>query len=103
MKKPRKHRVFPDATMNIRLDDKLDRLCEDHDPRLRLYVYHASNGRRVGKAFYIGPPFPARRLLAYLRDDIGGGEFHIMIRRGRTMEISVLWRVATPLRFRKPA
>ena len=101
MKKPKKRRVFPDATMNIRLDDKLDRLCDDRDPRLRLYVYHAANGRRFGNAFYIGPPFPARCLLDYLRDEIGGGDFHIMIRRGRTMEISVLWRVAVPLRFQR--
>lgn len=103
MKKPRKRRVFPDATTNLRLDNKLDDLCNDRDPRLRLYVYHAANGRRVGKAFYIGPPFPARRLLDYLRDKIGGGDFHIMIRRGRAMEISVLWRVVTPLRFQHRA
>ena len=101
MKKPKKRRVFPDATMNFRLDDKLDRLRDDDDPRLRLYIYHAANGKRVGKAFYIGPPFPARQLLDYLRDDIGGGEFHIMIRRGRTMEISVIWRVGVPLRFQR--
>ena len=99
-KKSRKRRVFPELTLNIHREEKLNALLDDTDPRLRVYIYHAANGKRVGKAFYIGSPVSFRQLLDYLRDDIGGGDFHIMIRRSKKMEISVLMSVGVPLRFR---
>jgi len=101
MKKVRKRRVFPDVFSNERLDQRFDALLDDTDPRLRVYVYRAAHERRVGKAIYIGVPMPHRQFLEYLRDEIGGGDFHVMIRRGRIMEFSGIICIAVPLRFQK--
>jgi hypothetical protein len=98
MKKPRKRLVFPFVFSNDRLEAKFDTLLKDTDPRLRHYVYRAAHGRRIGKAIYIGLPIPGRQLLDYLRDEKGGGDFHVMIRRARTMEFSGILRIGVPLR-----
>ena len=97
MKKPKKRRVFQDVYSHDYREEQMNALLDEIDPRLRLYVYRAASGKRVGKAIYIGPPFPHRQLLDHLRDDIGGGQFHVMIRRGRTMEFSGILRIGMRL------
>jgi hypothetical protein len=75
-------------------DAKLFALETDPDPRLREYAYRWDriNKRRITPAVYKGPMHPG--IFGHLRDELGGGEFYIMVRRGETMEHSQLVSVA---------
>jgi hypothetical protein len=46
-------------------------------------------------ALFIGTP--DRDLLEWLRDEHGGGDFHIIIRRGKCMELSGIACVGMPV------
>ena len=90
----RKLRPVPCITSNQRLDERLFALLEDPDPRLRLTVYRLRGGERLKPALYTGEPFPG--LFDYLRDSHHGGDFALMIRRGKVMELSGAISIWTP-------
>ena len=71
---------------NLHLDQRLWQLLDEADCRNRLYVYRVIDGKPARPALLIGQPFPD--LLDVLRDQHGGGEFEIMIRRGDRMLLS---------------
>jgi hypothetical protein len=79
-----------------------DRLChrffeiiEEADDRLTCYVYRVKDGDPVRPALLKCSPYPA--LFDDLRDLHGGGEFQVMVRRGETMLIAGLLRIAEPI------
>ena len=86
--KSKRKRPLPYIFSNDRLDERLWQLLNDTDPQLRAYVYcFLDDGKiKVTPALYIGVPFPG--LIGWLRDEHNGGDFHIIIRRSRRMEIS---------------
>ena len=86
----------PPMFSDNRHGEKFLNLELDPDPRLRAYVYRWDeiNQRRITPPVYKGPTF--ENTLEYLRDEIGGGAFNIIVRRGETMELSELVYVATP-------
>ena len=97
MKVPQKRkrkRTIPYIFGNDRLDVLFWCLLEDRDPRLRAYVYRMCDDRKDG-ALYIGAPF--RGLIEWLRDQHNGGDFHIIIRRGKRMELSGIICIGVPL------
>jgi len=49
-------------------------------------------------AQFAGSPFPG--LFEWLRDELGGGDFHIMIRRGKRMELSGVISIGAPVAWR---
>jgi hypothetical protein len=57
------------------------------DPHHAVYVYRVdAKGRVLRPYLYKCDPWPG--LLETLRDEFGGGDFKIMVRRGRTMVVS---------------
>src|SRR5258707_10559624 len=94
-KQPRKRScVMPYIFGNDRLEELLWRLLDDRDPRLRAYVYPIRDDRKDA-AVYIGAPFHG--LIKWLRDEHNGGRFHIIIRRGKCMELSGIISIGVPL------
>jgi len=71
-------------------------LLDDSDPRLRTYVYRLLDGLKLKPALYIGAPYDG--LMEWLRDKHGGGAFHIIIRRGKRMELSGIVCIHAPPR-----
>jgi hypothetical protein len=97
MKNPSKHRrkrAIPYIFGSDRLDEFLHKLLDDNDFRLRTYIYRMSNAEKTFPAIFIGTPFSD--LFNWLRDEHGGGDFHIMIRRGKKMELSGIARIGAP-------
>lgn len=88
--------LFSDDNLYLRLMHLLD----SRDWRLRMYVYRLHRGQKRKPALYKGEPFP--ELFDRLRDDHGGGEFAILIRRGATMMLSGRVGVVTPLNRKTP-
>lgn len=66
------------------------------DERDRIYVYRLSDGKATRPAIYKGAPF--RELLEFLRDDRGGGDFQVMIRRGEQMLLTGAISIVTRTR-----
>ena len=62
----------------------------------RCYVYRIKDGKPLRPALLICIPYPA--LFDDLRDEYGGGDFQVMIRRGETMMLSGMLCIAEPLR-----
>jgi hypothetical protein len=93
-----RQREIPDIFASDRMDQSLDLLLGDSDPRLRLYVYRIRDGRKVTPALVSGYPFEG--LFDYLRDRFGSGRYWIMIRRGREMELSGAICIEAPLNWR---
>ena len=94
-KQPRERkRVMPYIFGNDRLEELLWRLLDDRNPLLRAYVYPIRDDRK-DDAVYIGPPFHG--LIAWLRNEHNGGRFHIIIRRGKCMELSGIISIGVPL------
>jgi hypothetical protein len=94
-KAPRQRRI-PDLWSNNRLDERAYHLLQDRDPRLRLTVYRLNGDQRLKPAVLTCQPFPMHELCDYLRDQLGGGEFCIMIRRGKIMALSAAVLIAPP-------
>jgi hypothetical protein len=69
-------------------------LLEGQNPRDRCYIYRMRNGKPVRPALFKCVPFP--RLIDLLYNKYAGGDFQIMIRRGTTMLMTGLLRVAEP-------
>lgn len=76
------------------LYERLLALLDSTDPRDRLYVYRLRGGRKLTPALY--KDFPFSDLLNWLRDEHGGGQFALMIRRGETMLLAGSVSVITP-------
>jgi hypothetical protein len=94
-KQPRKRkRVMPYIFGNDRFEELFWGLLDDPDPLLRAYVYRI-RGDLKDDALYIGPPF--HRLTEWLRNEHNGGHFHIIIRRGKCMELSGIICIGVPL------
>jgi hypothetical protein len=53
------------------------------------------NNQKIVPAIFIGLPFCD--LLNWLRDVHGGGEFHLIIRRNKSMELSGIVSVGAPI------
>ena len=94
--KRRRRRTIPYIFGNDRLDELLFQLLDDPDPQLRAYVYRMENDQKVRPALFIGAPFDS--LISWLRDEHGGGDFHILIRRGKRMELSGIMCIGVLLR-----
>jgi len=71
---------------NPRLHDLFWFLLSEEDPSYSVYVYRMERGEPVRPALWKGEPYPT--LLEDIRDEHGGGDFQIMIRRGGTMVLS---------------
>ena len=84
---------------NPLLEERLIRPLEAADPNVRLYVYRLHNGRPIMPATLNGAPFPT--LLETLRDEFGGGDFKLMIRRGKVMLLSGSIAIGVPRTFRE--
>ena len=98
MTKPQKlkrNRTVPYIFGNDRLDELLSRLLDDSDLRLRMYVYRMRNDEKILPAIVVGAPFSD--LFEWLRDEHGGGTFHVIIRRGKRMELSGIVCIGAPL------
>src|SRR5258706_4944922 len=98
MKTPEKHkrkRTIPYVVGNDRLDELLWRLLGDGDPQLRAYVYRMQEDDKVLPALFIGAP--SHELIDWLRDEHNGGDFHIIIRRGKRMELSGIICIGVPV------
>ena len=91
--KRKRRRTIPCIFGNDRLDELLWQLLEDDDSRLRAYVYRIENGRKIKPALYTNAPYDG--LIEWLRDDHAGGDFHIIIRRGKRMELSGIICIAS--------
>jgi hypothetical protein len=94
-RKRQRTRSIPYVFSNDRLHELFWQLLDDPDPQLRAYVYRVLNDRKVFPALFAGEPF--RDLAEWLRDYHGGGEFHIIIRRGKTMELAGIICIGVPL------
>jgi hypothetical protein len=92
--KSKRIRTVPDVFGNERLEIKLDDILRDHDFRLRMYVYRMRDGLKLKPAILICAPFP--NLFDHLRDEHGGGDFAIIIRRAKTIELCGVVRIAPP-------
>ena len=68
---------------NDRLAEQLWRILDNDDPRDRLYVYRLQGGKPMKPAVLKCTPFPD--LLEHLRDQLGGGDFRLLIRRSDQM------------------
>jgi len=103
-KERQRKRTIPHVFGNDRLEELLWNLLDDRDPQLRAYVYRIHDDRK-DDALYIGPPYigpPFHSLIAWLRDEHGGGKFQIIIRRGKRIELSGIIGIAAPIVSRNP-
>jgi hypothetical protein len=80
---------------NDRLDELLWQLLDDCDPNLRAYVYRLDGMIKRTPALFIGVPHNG--LIEWLRDDHNGGDFHIIIRRGKCMALSGIICIGAPV------
>ena len=95
-RRPRKRiRVVPYVFGNDRLDELLWSLLDDGDPQLRAYVYRMEDDRKITPALFNKAPYHG--LIDWLRDEHRGGHFHIIIRRGKRMELSGIICIGVPL------
>ena len=92
-KRRKRRRTIPFIFDHPRLEALLWRLLDDPDPTLRAYLYRVNNGIRLPPALCKCKPFA--QLPERLRDRYGGGDFHIIIRRGSRMELSGIIGIAT--------
>lgn len=97
--KSTRKRSIPYIFGNDRLDALFWRLLDDPDDQLRMYVYGMGEMQKLVPAIYVGPPFPD--LCEWLRDMHGGGEFQVIIRRKKIMELSGIIGICAPLEQRK--
>ncbi len=74
------------------LSGRFFNLTDEANPDDRCYVYRMKHGKPVRPALVKCVPYPA--LFDDLRDEHGGGDFQVMIRRGSTMLLSGLLRIA---------
>jgi hypothetical protein len=61
-----------------------------------MYVYRMQGNRKITPAFQICAPFPD--LLDHLRDAYHGGDFALIIRRRKIIELSGVLSIEPPLR-----
>lgn len=92
--KRRRRRPIPYIFGNDRLETLFERLLNDRGPELRLYVYRFRDGQKSKPGLFIGRPSP--RLIDWLRDEQDGGDFWIIIRRGKRIEISGVIGIVGP-------
>jgi hypothetical protein len=59
-----------------------------------MYVYRMRDDQKIAPAILISSPFP--NLLDHLRDEYRGGEFALIIRRGKIIELSGIVSIASP-------
>jgi hypothetical protein len=91
---PKRKRHIPYIFGNNRLDELTYKLLYDTDPGLRAYVYRMRDDQKIFPAIFIDAPFPD--MFNWLRDEHGGGKFHIIIRRGKAMELSGILCIGVP-------
>jgi hypothetical protein len=92
--KRKRNRTIPYIFGNNRLDELLLQLLDDSDFRLRAYIYRMNAAGKIFPALFVGAPFSD--LLNWLRDEHGGGDFHVIIRRGKKMELSGVVCIGVP-------
>lgn len=93
--KTKRRRTIPYIFSNDRLDELLWQLLGDNDPTLRAYVYRFRDGRKTKPALFNNAPFDG--LIGWLRDVHNGGDFHIIVRRGKLIELSGIICIGVPL------
>ncbi|WP_425408225.1 hypothetical protein [Hyphococcus sp.] len=84
--------IFEDHELTTKFFNLTDNATEQD----RCYVYRIDNGKPLRPALIKCVPYP--ELLDDLRDEYGGGDFQVMIRRGETMILSGKLCIAEPLR-----
>ena len=92
--KHRRKRSIPYIFGHDRFDELFWQLLDDGDPSLRAYVYRIRGAERCVTALFIGVPYNG--LAEWLRNEHYGGDFHIIIRRGKTMELSGIICIGAP-------
>jgi hypothetical protein len=97
--KPKRKRAIPYIFGSDRLDEMLWRLLDDTDDRLRMYVYRMGETQKLIPAIYVGLPFS--ELCEWLRNKHSGGDFQVIIRRNKSMELSGIVCIGAPLTQRK--
>jgi|GEM_PF-2956475 len=75
-------------------------LMENATEQDRCYVYRIEDGKPLRPAIIKCVPYPD--LFDDLRDENGGGDFQLMIRRGETMLLAGKLCIATPLKRKQP-
>lgn len=73
-------------------------LTENATEQDRCYVYRIEDGKPLRPAIIKSVPYP--ELFDNLRDQHGGGDFQVMIRRGETMLLSGKLCIAKPINKR---
>ena len=80
--------------------DRLDAVLRPADPALVVYVYRVNADGAV-QTPHLCKYEATRELLSLLREEFGGGEYRLLIRRGREMVFSGLIAIESlPLRDR---
>jgi len=90
--KTKRRRTIPDMCSTDRLYERTYRLLESNDPSLHLTIYRLRDGKRMKPALLVCEPFPDA--FDHLQSYYGGGEFNLMIRRGKIMMLSVAVSIA---------
>ena len=80
-----------------RMWERLYRLLAQDDWDQTVYVYHVDASGRMTKP-YLAKWGMHASLLDSIRDELGSGEFHLMIRQGKTMLFTGTIGVQRPLR-----
>ncbi len=83
-----------DIFSSDRLSEHLFAILGGGHPRDHMYVYRMVNGHPESPALFKGQPFPD--LLEHLRDQHGGGQFRLLIRRGDKMILSGVIAIECP-------
>ncbi len=80
-----------------RMWERLYRLLAQDDWDQTVYVYHVEASGRMTKP-YLAKWGMHAGLLDSIRDELGSGEYHLMIRQGKTMLFTGTIGVQCPLR-----
>jgi hypothetical protein len=80
-----------------RMWERLYRLLAQDDWDQTVYVYHVDASGRMTKP-YLAKWGMHAGLLDSIRDELGSGEYHLMIRQGKTMLFTGTIGVQRPLR-----
>ena len=101
-KKPKRRRKLPALYAgNDRRDEKFLDFLDSGDQELTVYIYRSKDHRPIGS--HICQCYLFRELEDFIRDEFGGGEYAIMIRRnGGAMLFSAVVSIGVPLNWQPP-
>ena len=94
---PRKRKLPSIYNDSNHLDEKLIEILHEGDHRTTVYVYRAEDDRPVPPYLFKCHPFVG--LEDRIRDEYGGGEYAVYIRRGESMMLSGIVAIGVPLNW----